>query len=131
MQFFINIKRITKSVDISFQVRLTAYIFDDVKRVRCADVIGMFWITPKLIQTTQIDCNWVSNPLFLIVSSVLASSPCPSMLLWMLQLLKQIIHNPIQNSFPGITFPTLLSYFPFSFRFCFIIVLLLKETTEN
>ena len=121
MTFFINIKLITKSIDISFQVRLTACIF--VLESKELDVLmstSMFWITSKPIQTARIDSNRASHLIsdkFLSFSEISTSFDAPSNV----SALKgnrgfKTLHNPAQNSFPGdFIHLHLICYFPSGF----------------
>ena len=106
MTFFINIKLRTKSVDRSFQMRLTACVF--VLASKELDLLmstSVFWITSKLIQTARIDSDRASHLVFdrflsfrELSTSFNASSSASA--------LKgnnsfKTLHNPAKNSFPG------------------------------
>ena len=106
MTFFRNIKLITKSVDISFQMRLKACVF--VLTSKDLDVLtstNVFWITSKLIQTARIDSDRASHLVFdkfLSFSKFSSSFDASSSV----SALKgndsfKTLHNLTQNAFPG------------------------------
>ena len=102
--FFINIKLITRPVDISFQIRLTACVFILAsKDLNVLMSTNVFWITSKLVQTAQIYSNRASHLVFdkflsfIEFSSSFDDSSSASALKGYNSF--KILHNLTQNSF--------------------------------